>query len=77
LLAMYGLDDKGRVYLHVKVFKNRKVYGEILALSGEIELRCRECFRWYRVVIKPNQKPHLVETPEPEPMPQEAVVGDG
>ena len=66
LLAVYGLDDKNRLYLHIKVYKNRRIYGEILIHAGsKAELRCRECLRWYKLSIHGN-KPTLVEAPEPE-----------
>jgi hypothetical protein len=66
LLATYGLDERGRVYLHVKVFKARRIFGEILVTKGEVQLRCRECFRWYTVTLPVGGKPKLIETPEPE-----------
>jgi hypothetical protein len=66
ILAFYGLTDKGKVYLHVKVYKARRIYGEILVLSGQVELRCRECYRWYSVTVPARGVPSLVETSEPE-----------
>lgn len=68
LLAMYGLDDKGGIYVHVKIYKSRHIYGEILVLQGIMELRCRECLRWYRLVVPPKGKPQLIETEEPDPV---------
>lgn len=65
LLAVYGLDDKGNVYVHIKVYKNRRIFGEILIHHGDVEMRCRECFRWYRLVIR-NNHPTLIETDQPE-----------
>lgn len=76
LLATYGLDEKGKVYIHVKVFKNRRIYGEILITRGEVQLRCRECMRWYTLTIVQG-KPELIETPEPDPVVEEATVGHG
>lgn len=65
LLAVFGLDDKGKVYVHIKVYKNRRIFGEVVIHSGDVEIRCRECFRWYRLIIRNNQ-PSLVETEQPE-----------
>ena len=77
ILAYYGLTDKGKIYLHVKVYKARRVYGELLVLSGECQMRCRECYRWYTVIIPNAGNPRLVETPEPESVAEEAPVGHG
>lgn len=63
LLAIYGI-DKGKPYVHVKVYKNRRIYGEILVTKGDIQLRCRECLRWYTIEII-NERPKLIETSEP------------
>jgi hypothetical protein len=51
LLATYGL-DKGKLYVHVKVFKQHRVYGEVLVTEGKVQLRCRECLRWHTVIIR-------------------------
>lgn len=76
LLATYGLDDKNKIYIHVKVYKNRRIYGEILVTKGEIQLRCRECMRWYRISIADGE-PRLIETPVPDSVIEEAVPGHG
>lgn len=75
LLAIFGLDDRGKVYLHVKVYKGRRVFGEILVTQGEVELRCRECLRWYKVIVPARGKPELVETPEPQSPETQAPAG--
>jgi hypothetical protein len=77
ILAYYGVDEKNTPYLHVKVYKARRIYGEILISSGEVQLRCRECFRWYRVVMPRKGKPQLVETTEPETQGEDSIVGLG
>lgn len=38
--------------LHVKVFKQGRVFGEMIATSGTVHLRCRECGRWSKVHIR-------------------------
>lgn len=73
LLAMYGVDEKGQPYLHVRVYKARRIYGEILVVEGKVQLRCRECYRWFTVTVHSTKKPSLVETEEPEEM--EEVLG--
>lgn len=53
LLATYGVTDKGDLYVHVKIFKQRRIYGEILVTEGgRIQLHCRECLRWNAVIIR-------------------------
>lgn len=66
LLATFGIDDRGRIYLHVKVYKSRRIFGEVLVRGGEAQLRCRECLRWYTVLIPPRGDPRLLETPAPQ-----------
>lgn len=63
LLAVYGVDDDG-LYVHVKVYKQRRIYAEVLVTRGDISLRCRECGRWQHVVILDN-KAELREAPVP------------
>lgn len=75
ILAFYGIDEKGKPYLHVKVFKAKRVFGEILILSGDVQLRCRECYRWYRVQVPTRGRPHLIETPEPESDAHDDIAG--
>ena len=52
LLATYGLDHRGRLYVHVKIYKQRRVYGEVLVTEGRVQLHCRECLRWHTVIIR-------------------------
>ena len=52
LLAVIGQDDDGRWFLHVKVYKQSRIYGEIVATDGKVSVRCRECLRWHHVTIK-------------------------
>lgn len=56
LLAIYGLDAKGRTFVHVKVFKQRHIYGEIVVYGGEVNIRCRECYRWNIIVFVSETK---------------------
>lgn len=65
-LAMYGLDARGMVYVHVKVHKQRQVCGEILIREGTVEILCRECLRWHRVNVIQSDKAELEEVPTPE-----------
>lgn len=51
LLALYGLDHNSKVYLHIRVYKANKIYGEVLVQEGTISIRCRDCLRWQQVVV--------------------------
>lgn len=65
LLAVYGLDEKGHLYIHVKIYKQDRIFGEILITEGKVELHCRECLRWQRVRMIQSGKPVLEETRPP------------
>lgn len=76
LLATYGLDERRKIYVHIKIYKNRRIYGEIIVEEGsKIKLRCRECLRWYTVIIRSSGAPQLVETSAPESFAGEAAPG--
>jgi hypothetical protein len=58
LLAVAGRDAHGEPYVHVKVWKSvgrgqpPRLFAEVVATSGVVRLRCRECLRWHKVSIK-------------------------
>lgn len=56
LLAVYGRTAKGKSYVHQKVHKQGKVYGESVVESGTVAIRCRECLRWTRVRIRSGEQ---------------------
>lgn len=64
LLATYGLTSDGELYIHVKIFKQRRIFGEIVVTAGVVSLHCRECLRWHKVVIRQPNQPLLIEQPE-------------
>lgn len=51
LLGVGGRDRWGKPFVHVKVFKQGRVYGEIVTTGGTTRIRCRECSRWFSVTI--------------------------
>lgn len=61
LLAVYGVDEKGKLFVHVKVYKQSRVFGETITYGGEIMIRCRECLRWQKVVIHQPGRASLKE----------------
>lgn len=58
---MYGVNEKGELYVHVKIYKQSRVFGEIVATRGVVQLRCRECLRWHRVTIRESNEMTLRE----------------
>lgn len=62
LLATYGLTMNGSLYVHVKVYKQNRIYGEVIVTDGTVELHCRECLRWHRVVMHQPGKVVLEES---------------
>lgn len=67
LLAMYGINEKGQLYIHIRVFKQDRIFGEMVAISGEVKLRCRDCLRWHSVRMR-VEKPELIESTDPLPI---------
>jgi uncharacterized metal-binding protein YceD (DUF177 family) len=67
LLALYGVDDHGRLYIEMKVYKQQMVYGHMVAIlrSGEVKLFCRECHRWYTVTVTEETTAVLQEIDSP------------
>lgn len=69
LLAMYGLDHDGNLYVHVRIYKQNRVFGDILYIGGTVKIMCRECLRWHKVkIVQPNVA-KLEETPVPVEVP--------
>lgn len=62
LLATYGIDKQGQLYVHVRVYKQRRIFGEMLVVGGLVKLRCRECLRWHNVTMRQPNVAELKET---------------
>lgn len=65
LLATYGIDSFGVLFVHVKVYKGDRIYGEIVVEGGLVKLHCRNCLRWHRVNIS-GTRARLAESETPE-----------
>lgn len=76
LLAIYGVDARGRTYVHVKIYKQRRVYGEIVHYGGEVKIKCRECLRWNVIVFVSPQRDRAVlrESPTPPEVDSQATI---
>ncbi len=68
MLARYG-NDKGKLYIHVRVYKQERVFAEVLVTDGIVKLRCRDCFRWHTVKIVQPNRVTLEESTPPEALP--------
>lgn len=68
LLATYGVDRDGKAFVHVKVYKQSRIYGEVfVSANAEIKIRCRECLRLQRVKIVYG-RPELTEQVRMDPL---------
>jgi len=52
LLATYGVDKKGTLFVHVKIWKQNRIYGELIFERGVAKIRCRNCLRWHRIIFR-------------------------
>lgn len=48
-LAFYGHDRDGEPYVHLKVYKQRRVFGNAVFRGGTVELMCSFCDRSTRI----------------------------
>ena len=62
LLATYGV-RRGVLFVHVKIYKQDRIYGELYIEGGTVKLRCRECFRWQ--VVRIVQQGAVLEETDP------------
>lgn len=56
LLAIYGMDERNRAYIHVRVYKQQRVFGDVVIYGGEVKILCRECLRWYKIHFREESK---------------------
>jgi hypothetical protein len=66
LLATYGIDKLGKLFIHVKIWKARRIFGELVIEVGIVKIRCRNCLRWHVVNIT-GRRATLQETREELP----------
>jgi hypothetical protein len=71
LLATYGVDSSGKLFVRVKVYKQARIYAEVVFQGGVVQICCRNCFRWHRVIFKE----HAAALSEEQPL--EIVSNDG
>lgn len=69
LLGVCGRDAKtGDPYVWIKIYKQGKVFGEIVAVGGTTRIRCRDCQRWS--IIRVHTKVEF----EPDPLPESIAI---
>lgn len=49
---MYGIDENGILYIHIKVYKAKQIKSESFIRGGEVTLRCYSCDRYHVVRIR-------------------------
>lgn len=65
MLAMYGIDEDGELYVHVRIYKQKRLYSESWHSGGVLKLRCRNCLRWHTVTFPGKTSARLVESAPP------------
>lgn len=70
-LAYYGIDKDGNPYVHQKVYKQGRIYGESIARGGTLEIKCRECNRWNKIRI--TKSGEVIRPPSTESEPDAAA----
>lgn len=66
LLAVYGVLSNGDLFVHVRVFKQREIFGELyIQRIGIVKIRCRSCYRWHRITIRQPGEAVLEESTKP------------
>lgn len=65
MLAMYGIDEKGQLYVHIKIYKQNRLYSESWHSGGVLKLCCRNCLRWHTVTFIDSSRARLVESDAP------------
>lgn len=67
MLAIWGNDKTGKPYVHIRIYKQGKIFGDVLVHGGEVKICCRECVRWHCITFVGEQrnKAQLIQTNQP------------
>ena len=68
LLATYGIDKFGKLFVHVKIWKANRIFGELVIEGGLVKVRCRDCLRWHKINVRQRQAV-LEQTEQTLPVP--------
>jgi hypothetical protein len=63
ILGIVKRDNFDKPFVHIKIYKQNSIYGEILFKMGEIRVRCRSCYRWHTIKIV-REKAVIEEVPD-------------
>jgi hypothetical protein len=58
---------------HIKVYRQKQIYAELLIDEGKLRLRCRACERWFKLTIKREKNlksPPIPEDSSTRPLPE-------
>lgn len=70
LLALCGRDSLTKEpFIHVKTWKGKRLYTEVVVTSGTAHIHCRECLHWLTLTIK-----HVAVDVKAEPLPTTVAV---
>ena len=61
MLAKYGVSN-GEAYVWLRVYKQKRIYGEMVCMGGTVRLKCRDCLRWLTIRINPSSDKATIET---------------
>lgn len=61
ILAIARVSSSGTRYVHIRIYKQRKVYGEIVIEEGLVRMKCRSCGHWYSLHVKRDSHKAIAE----------------
>ncbi len=65
ILGIVKFDNQNKPFVHIKIYKSNRIYGEVLLKFGDIRVRCRDCYRWHQIRIV-KERAVLEEIPDSE-----------
>lgn len=54
-LAGYGIDDRGRLFIHIMVYKANQKKADVYIHGGTVTLMCYKCNRYHTIRIRDSQ----------------------
>lgn len=61
ILAIARASTAGTRFVHIKIYKQKKIYGEIVIEEGLVRIRCRSCGRWYSLHVRHDSHKAVAE----------------
>lgn len=59
------------MYVHIKVYKGKRVFAEVISHTGDLQLRCRECLRWHTLVFNYSNSSAGLVAPDKDAVPED------